>query len=540
MVRPVVEANATLRRNLEALGLDVRPALDPAAAAGARVDLSAGFADASVLTPAGVWVPMHAADPRLEAEAWLDSAGDAPTLVVVGLGLGYALDVLEQRPGVTRVLAIEPVPAVARAMLARRDWRGWLTSRRLTLLVGPHYAGAVEARRLFMSGGTPPPVFTAPLLAREFPDAAARARDVVAQVVSGPGAGDAPQRQQAGRYLLDTLGNVPVIASEGDVASLAGAFAGVPAIVVGAGPSLDRDLDGLRQAQDRALLVAVDLAVPPLLAAGVRPHLVVSVDAAQFAAQHLAALHDTRGMWLAAEGSSDLALFAQFAGRSFVFRHDHHEPWPWLGSQYLDRGRLDGPGSALTAAFDLAMRAGCSPVTFVGCDLAFTEGRRYCRNTIHGAHGPELDDLDEPVTSIEEPDVRGGTVATSQDFLRLRDWLTARSSAGDADVINATGAGILRGDRIRNGDLAAVPLGDPGDLRARLAGCWSTAIECRLYAQEALPHLLARGLAALPIDTWLVAAGDTVTRQQIAEQLDGARRSLLIGASEKCEVRSVK
>src|SRR5688572_30768298 len=207
-LRPVVEANATLRRNLEALGSAVRPALDPAAAGGARVDLSAGFDRASVLTPAGVWVPMHAADPRREAEAWLDEAGEAPTLVVVGLGLGYALDVLEQRPGVTRVLAIEPVPAVARAMLARRDWRGWLTSRRLTLLVGPHYAGAVDACRLFMSGGTPPPLVTAPLLAREFPEATARARDVATQIISGADTGDAPERQQAGRYLLNILSNL--------------------------------------------------------------------------------------------------------------------------------------------------------------------------------------------------------------------------------------------------------------------------------------------------------------------------------------------
>ena len=528
MQRPVVEANATLRRNLEALAPAVRPALDPAAAGGARVDLSAGFDQASVLTPAGVWVPMHTADPRVEAEAWLDGVGEVPTLVLVGLGLGYALDVLERRPGLTRVLAIEPVPAMARAMLARRDWRGWLTSRRLTVLVGPQYAGAVDARRLFMSGGTPPPIRTAPLLAREFPDVTARARDVAEQIISGADAVDAPGRQYAGRYLLNVLNNLTVLVSEGDAASLAGAFTGVPTLVIGAGPSLDRDLDELRRRQDRALLVAVDMAVPPLLAAGIRPHLVVSVNPAHSAAQQLAALHDTRGMWLAAEASSDPALFAQFAGRSFVFRRDRHEPWPWLASQYLDRGRIDTPDAALAAAFDLALDAGGTPVTFVGCDLAFTGGRRFCRNTVHGAHGPELDDLDEPVPIIEEPGVRGGATATAPDFARLRDWLAARSNDAGCDVVNATGAGILRGGGIRHAALSTLLPGNPGDVRDRLAACWSEGLECRLYAHEVLRHVLARGPAAIPIDTWLVSSGDSVTRAQVVDHLDAARRALAL------------
>ena len=61
--------------------------------------------------------------------------------------------------------------------------------------------------------------------------------------------------------------NVPAIASEGNAAALTGLFAGVPAIVIGAGPSLDANLAAIHGLQERALLIAVDTAVRPLLEA---------------------------------------------------------------------------------------------------------------------------------------------------------------------------------------------------------------------------------------------------------------------------------
>ena len=52
-----------------------------------------------------------------------------------------------------------------------------------------------------------------------------------------------------------------VIAAEGEVSELFGAFAGTPAVVVGAGPSLDKDLEVLSGLQERVLVVAVDTVV---------------------------------------------------------------------------------------------------------------------------------------------------------------------------------------------------------------------------------------------------------------------------------------
>ena len=90
-----------------------------------------------------------------DAARWLDHQLGGrplpPLLVVIGLGQGYLLEVLEHRGFGTRVLALEPDPQLGHSFLARRDWTAWRDAGRLAHLVGPDYAGADDAWRMFPS-----------------------------------------------------------------------------------------------------------------------------------------------------------------------------------------------------------------------------------------------------------------------------------------------------------------------------------------------------------------------------------------------------
>src|SRR5687768_1384354 len=149
---------ATLAANLGALpratALAIRTAPDEV-----LTDAQGAVVRAAVWTPDGRLVLVHApGDPLAAADALLDQHSDAPLLIVIGIGLGYLLDAIERRAASTKVLAVEPRAAIARAFLSRRDCREWIRTRRLALLVGPAYADATEAWRVF--GRTPetPPI----------------------------------------------------------------------------------------------------------------------------------------------------------------------------------------------------------------------------------------------------------------------------------------------------------------------------------------------------------------------------------------------
>src|SRR6185436_2667400 len=96
---------------------------------------------------------------------------------------------------------------------------------------GPDYPGASEAWKAFGSDTSIPPIVIHPVLTREAAAGVVRAREVVERIAFGALANENARKRFAGRYLLNTLKNLPVIAREGNVGALFGAFTGVPAIV---------------------------------------------------------------------------------------------------------------------------------------------------------------------------------------------------------------------------------------------------------------------------------------------------------------------
>ena len=85
-----------------------------------------------------------------------------------------------------------------------------------------------------------------PVLARESPEAMLAARQVLDRVVQNAAANADARGRFEDVAFRNTIANLPSLLREADAASLAGAFQGKPAIVLGAGPSLDANVEALR------------------------------------------------------------------------------------------------------------------------------------------------------------------------------------------------------------------------------------------------------------------------------------------------------
>jgi hypothetical protein len=464
-----------------------------------------------------------------EAERWLDAELRGrpipPLVIAIGLGQGHLLDALDRRGHATRVVALEPDPVVAARCLARQAPQAWRTTGRLAYCVDPDYAGADDAWRLFPAEPNDHVILVDPGVARQGGPAAVRAARVLKRIVFGARANAEARRRFAPRYLLNTLRNVPTAAASADVAALTNAFRGVAAVVVAAGPSLDRNLVALRETAGRALIIAVDTAARPLLEAGIAPHLVAAVDPGEANARHLADLDVPETTWLVAEASLDPSALAPFGSRLFTFTVADHHPWPWLRAAGLTRGRLRAWGSVLTSAFDIAVRAGCDPVIFAGTDLAFTGDRPYCRGTTYEqdwaarvAAGESLDGIwrssIEASQIVHMPDIAGLPALSSAPLVAFRDWLVEQTRQDAARrFVNATGAGVLVGDRIeqtRLEDVLSASAVSPRGLEAEVASTWSRGRQNRV-ADAALRAAMASLVDCRddrePMASWLAFTG---------------------------------
>lgn len=467
------------------------------------------------LAHAGGRVAVHSArHPIREAEAAVAGALDgrpSDLLVVIGLGAGFILDALEARGWRGRVLALEPEPDLISVLRGRRDLRSWTEADRLRILAAPEFAGADDCWRWFDETGEEPPVIVNPVLARVRPEATQAARGLVTRLRFNAESNAQARRQFGGRYLLNTLRNLQAIADEGDVLSLTGAAPHVPAVVVAAGPSLDENIEWLREVARRAVVIAVDTALRPLLAAGIHPHLAVAVDPGETNARHLTELPACPDTYLVAEASVAPSAVAAFQGRTFLFSVSNHEPWPWLRANGAGRGRLRAWGSVLTSAFDLALEMGCTPIAFAGADLAFTGHRPYARGVAYEEDWRRLREWGVPLEEqwrqqvegwprTEEPGIDGAPARTAPHLVAFRDWLVEQTRLQPKRrFVNLTGAGILHGGRIEAMSAAQFASGIGGTLPADLIR--------RRYSpgpgERVLQAAACLAETGEPVDTWV-------------------------------------
>jgi hypothetical protein len=380
-------------------------------------------------------------------------------VVVIGLGRGELLSALDRHAPATRVLALEPNPSRARAFLARSEWRGWLETGRLIHLAGPDYHGAAEASRTFPDNVDDHVVVVDPAIAAAAGAEAVQAARILKTIVFGARANAEARRQLAPRYLANSLENASAILRGRDVAALTNAYRGVPAVIAAAGPSLDRAIAEWDRVDGRGLVIAADTALRPLLNAGRAPHLVVGLDPSELNGRHFRGLPACPDTSLVSESALDPAASRHFNDRTFWFRVANHEPWPWYAEMGLDVALVEVWGSVITAAFQVALLAGCDPIVFVGADLSYTDGRPYCRGTTYefdwavgAAEGVDLDTIWRASTAqgelVTAPDLRGAPSVSTAALTAFRDWLVAHAARSGRRVINATGAGMFFGPGI--------------------------------------------------------------------------------------------
>ena len=72
--------------------------------------------------------------------------------------------------------------------------------------------------------------------------------------------------------------NLSAIQKNPGVIALTQKFKDIPAIIVGAGPSLDKNINLIGRAQGHSIIISSDAALKPLLSQGVVPSIVVSLD----------------------------------------------------------------------------------------------------------------------------------------------------------------------------------------------------------------------------------------------------------------------
>lgn len=164
--------------------------------------------------------------------------------------------------------------------------------------------------------------------------------------------------------------NARLVLPAPSIGQLTGAFGLLPAISIGAGPSVGAHLDELRALQDKCLLVACDSVCPGLVKEGIIPHIVTPLERAKQQAQFVECLRGTRAVFAGIPACHPDTL-SPFGDR-MIYLHALDKLYDWL--EPTESLRCITGSSTGVLSFYVAASLTRGPVYLLGHDLAKEDG----------------------------------------------------------------------------------------------------------------------------------------------------------------------
>lgn len=239
----------------------------------------------------------------------------------------------------------------------------------------------------------------------------------------------------AHRSVLNVLFNARYIEKSNILADFVGKIPKeLPAIIVAAGPSLDKNIEELKRAEGKAFILAVDSAVKTLLSHGIQFDACITVDAMK-SRKHIDY-----------EECKTIPLLCAFvSNRGITSFHQGKKIWiaGWrcLDSFYSEMGhpiqQVNLGGSVANSAFSVCEKLGFQRIVLIGQDLAYDGEVTHAGRTVKKI-------VNEEVGQQEIDGWYGGKVRSRYDWIIYRNWFESSiQQLPEVHVIDATEGGAL-------------------------------------------------------------------------------------------------
>lgn len=212
---------------------------------------------------------------------------------------------------------------------------------------------------------------------------------------------------------------------------------GLPAVLVAAGPSLDKNVTQLKCIKNKAFIMAVDTALNTVLENGIVPDMTMSIDSRKPLV--LFKNDKFKDIPIALSMNSNKDIVKLNTSKHFYEIDEGGYLKKLLEVNGKDSIQLPTGGSVATSALALLHEMGFKTIILIGQDLAYPGGVEHTA----AAYGKGNDNVDTKKKDyIEVEDNYGNMVLTEANMNIYRKWIENYIGAySDLTVINATEGG---------------------------------------------------------------------------------------------------
>ncbi len=337
--------------------------------------------------------------PADEANSWAKQYDPQACgfLGIQGFGLGHHLRALfKDHAGFSVFMCFEPDLGLLRAVLERFDHSDWINQSIFLLVTDPEDAPAMTqlmtGAEAFLATGVE--IATHPPSAKRLGGTAPKFSATLLNVVKSTRTHLVTILAHSGFTLRNILMNTGTYATSSGIVPLKDSCEGRTAILISAGPSLQRNLHLLDDPsiRERAVIIAVQTMFKPLLERGIKPHFVTALDHHEISKRFYEGLteQEVEGVRLVIEPKANAAIVQAFPGEILCAKEAQLDE---LLDSKLAREMGSIPPGATVAHLNyyLAKYMGCTNIILIGQDLGFTDGQYYSAGaSIHQVWSGEL------------------------------------------------------------------------------------------------------------------------------------------------------
>ena len=229
---------------------------------------------------------------------------------------------------------------------------------------------------------------------------------------------------------------------DGYVDELRTEFEGKDVVIVAAGPSLDKNVELLKNKKPNMLILSVGTAFRKLVQMGIEIDYMIATDANPRTYGHIRGFEEQQVPMLYLS-TTYKGYAMNYKGKKYLICQNGYDRAEEL-AQKNGWNLYDTGGSVSTTALDVCILLGAKSIAFIGLDLAYTDNMAHASGTSSRV-GVGMEDMQQV------PAVGGGTVAASKLFMIYKRWIENRIQKADVTmpVYDATeGGAVVKGLRI--------------------------------------------------------------------------------------------
>lgn len=222
---------------------------------------------------------------------------------------------------------------------------------------------------------------------------------------------------------------------------LFGSFRGIPAIICGAGPSLNKQLPKLGALKERALLFAGGSSINAVTSYGLFPHFGAAIDPNPMQLDRISRNKAFDVPIFYRNRLFHKAFQAIHGPRLYVTGSGGYDVAGWFEQQLgLDNAvELSEGYNVINFCIEIAAALGCNPIILVGMDLGYTGGHTYASGVVADTALSAL----LPADLVLKTDIFGVPMHTEWKWIVEAQWIsTFAKEHSRIKVINATEGGL--------------------------------------------------------------------------------------------------